>query len=157
MKKVLYLISFVVLLLTSCTSKENKADSLVKARGFECANIEKLEEFQCNPASAEMVMVAYNALWRNDSLFRNMYLSSSNISYVYNEIQRQEQNAKNLLEKADEIGMANSHTELCGYYAVISPEKINGAYIDKNRKCTRYEVFFDKDVERIIGIHPIGK
>lgn len=35
--------------------------------------------------------------------------------------------------------------------------KINGAYIDKNRKCIRYEVFFDKDVERIIGIHPIRK
>lgn len=59
--------------------------------------------------------------------------------------------------KADEIGMINNHTELCGYYVVISPDKINGAYIDKNRKCTRYEVFFDKDVERIIGIHPIGK
>ena len=46
--------------------------------------------------------------------------------------------------------MINNHTELCGYYVVISPDKINGAYIDKNRKCTRYEVFFDKDVERII-------
>ena len=157
MKKVLYFISFVVLLLTSCTSKENKADALIKARGFECANVEKLEEFQCNPASAEMVMVAYNSLWRNDSLSRNMRLSSSNINYVYNEIQRQEQNAKKLLEKADEIGMINNHTELCGYYVVISPDKINGAYIDKNRKCTRYEVFFDKDVERIIGIHPIRK
>lgn len=112
MKKVLYFISFVVLLLTSCTSKENKADALIKARGFECANVEKLEEFQCNPASAEMVMVAYNSLWRNDSLSMNMHLSSSNINYVYNEIQRQEQNAKNLLEKADEIGMINNHTEL---------------------------------------------
>lgn len=59
MKKVLYFISFIVLLLTSCTSKENKADALIKARGFECANVEKLEEFQCNPASAEMIMVAY--------------------------------------------------------------------------------------------------
>lgn len=157
MKKVLYFISFVVLLLTSCTSKENKADTLIKARGFECANVEKLEEFQCNPASAEMIMVAYNSLWRNDSLSRNMHLSSSNINYVYNEIQRQEQNAKNLLEKADEIGMINNQTELCGYYVVISPDKINGVYIDKNRKCTRYEVFFDKDVERIIGIHPIRK
>jgi len=39
MKKVLYFISFVVLLLTSCTSKENKADALIKARGFECANV----------------------------------------------------------------------------------------------------------------------
>lgn len=53
--------------------------------------------------------------------------------------------------------MINNHTELCGYYVVISPDKINGAYIDKNRKCIRYEVFFDKDVERIIGIHPIRK
>lgn len=33
--------------------------------------------------------------------------------------------------KADEIGMINNHTELCGYYVIISPDKINGAYIDK--------------------------
>ena len=118
MKKVLYFISFVVLLLTSCTSKENKADALIKARGFECANVEKLEEFQCNPASAEMIMVAYNSLWRNDSLSRNMHLSSSNINYVYNEIHRQEQNAKNLLEKADEIGMINKKEAILNMFSI---------------------------------------
>lgn len=157
MKKMLLLIMG-LLILVSCTSKEEKADALVKARGFECLHVEKLEEFKCNPSSSVLIMTAYNGLWRNDSLVRNMNLSSDGINYVYEEISRQAANAKELLQKADEISTTNpDKDELCGYYAIISPTKINGSFVDKSRKCTRYEVFFDKDIKSIIGIHPISK
>ena len=89
---------------------------------------------------------------------RNMDLSSNNINYVYGKIVNQEANAKGLLERADILSTSSSaKEELCGYYATISPTKINGSFVDKNRKCTKYEVFFDKDMKSIIGIHPIRK
>lgn len=158
MKKICFVFTLALSVLVSCTSKEDKADALVKDRGFDCPHIEKLEEFNCNPASSVLMMTAYNSLWQNDSLMRNMDLSSNNINYVYGKIANQEANAKGLLERADILSTSSSaKEELCGYYATISPTKINGSFVDKNRKCTKYEVFFDKDMKSIIGIHPIHK
>lgn len=159
MKKLLFFMTLgLFTVLSSCTSKEDKADSLVKARGFECSHIEKLEEFKCNPSASVLIMTAYNALWRNDSLMRNMDLSSDGVNLAYEEISKQEINAKGLLQRADELSANNSEKdELCGYYAIISPTKIDGSFVDKSRKCTKYEVFFDKDMKGIIGIHPISK
>ena len=101
MKKICFVFTLALSVLVSCTSKEDKADALVKDRGFDCPHIEKLEEFNCNPASSVLMMTAYNSLWQNDSLMRNMDLSSNNINYVYGKIVNQEANAKGLLERAD--------------------------------------------------------
>ena len=88
MKKICFVFTLALSVLVSCTSKEDKADALVKDRGFDCPHIEKLEEFNCNPASSVLMMTAYNSLWQNDSLMRNMDLSSNNINYVYAKIDR---------------------------------------------------------------------
>lgn len=100
MKKICFVFTLALSVLVSCTSKEDKADALVKDRGFDCPHIEKLEEFNCNPASSVLMMTAYNSLWQNDSLMRNMDLSSNNINYVYGKIVNQESQCKGVAGKS---------------------------------------------------------